>query len=356
MSKSVVSAVAALLVMVLFCGCEKVVFDDEASESAVRGNVVLSVAGFEPLNGTARGKEPISDVCTKLSFVIYKDDIKQKMIHQKYSDDNFGTVSLELDEGDYQVLIIGHSGEGKANPSFEDYYLVKFSNITKNGGTGYSDTFYYYGDLTVDGSQQNNTYTLKRATAMFRLVSTDAKPSNVKAIKFLYTGGCGVFDASTGYGSNVNSQQVMIYETPEEDDGRTVQYCIYTFPKEQTGTLSINVRIYDGVDIVNANCLYEHQFVNVPVKRNTITQYTGKLFEEDDGLPIDPTINDEPSDIDEPSDPDDPSDPNEPSDPDEPETPSDPEEPSQPDPAEPDDNMGEIMVITDWSAIHSYTF
>ena len=211
MKKGVAAAVTLLLVMVLFAACEKVVFENDNLENANSGNVTLSVAGFEPLKGSVRSKENLTDVCTKLSFVIYQDGDKKKTIHQKSSDEDFGTVSLDLDEGDYQVLIIGHSGKGKANPTFTDMCEVKFTNITNNGGTGYSDTFYYYGDLTVDGEQQNNSYTLLRATAMFRLVTTDVKPANVKAIRFLYTGGCGVLDATTGYGGSVNSQQVILY-------------------------------------------------------------------------------------------------------------------------------------------------
>lgn len=325
-----------LSVCLLLTGCEKAVFDDDDSTTVeTKGNVVLSVSGFEQMTSAARNAINLTEVCTRLDFVVYKDGERLVNVHQKASNTAFGQVELSLDEGDYQVLILGHSGLGSSNPDTKDPANVLFSNLTeKGGGTGYSDTFYYYGDLTVGAGQTSESYQLKRAVAMFRLVTTDAKPADVKRFWFSISGGCKGFDTTEGKGVYNPKQQapIMFYDQDDTYDGKTLQLDVYTFVSPEAGNVNLTVRAMGAVNSEGyRDILYERVFENVPMERNTITQYSGAFFGTG-----------------EPDDPDTPDNPDEP-DPDNPDNPDDPDQPTNP-------SAGTFLVDTDWASTQYYTF
>lgn len=280
-----------LLSAMLLAGCEKVVVEDETPAEKAKGNVILSVGGFEQMDAKGRSEVSISEVCSRLHFVIYKDGEKVKSVNQNVNDSGFGSVELSLAEGDYQVLILGHSCPGKDNPSISNINKIQFTNITESGGgTGYSDTFWYYGDLTVGSQTVNQSFVLKRAVASFRFVTTDVKPEAVKRVRFYYTGGSGAFDATTGLG-NVKSTQVVFFDT-SGFDGQTLQFDLFTFLHGETGELKFQVKAFNA----NNDILFEREFENVPMKRNSITQYAGVFFEADaPDTPVTPDNPDTPS-------------------------------------------------------------
>ena len=304
MTQSLIRYCWTLAACILLAACEKVVIDEEETGSKeTSGNVTLSVKGFEELNGKARATMNLTEVCTRLSFVVYQNEEKVKAVNQKAGDADFGTVSLTLEQGDYQVLVLGHSCPGKDNPTMKEATKIQFTNLTESGnGTGYSDTFYYYGDLTVGAKQTNKSYKLKRAVALFRLVTTDVKPTNIKRIWFRYKGGSGALDATTGYGC-VNSTQVVFFYPDETSDGKTMEFDLYTFLHEEESTIDITVRGFDAT--TGGNVVFEQAFKGVEMQRNTITQYSGALFG---------TGNEEPGGPDNPNDPNTPDDPNDPGD------------------------------------------
>lgn len=315
----------------LLTGCEKVVFEEDESSEATHGNIILNVAGYEAYKGGVRSTANLTDVCTRLHFVIYQDGKRKKTITQKKGDDNFGRVELSLDAGDYEVLILGHSCEGIDNPDMASVNKVHFKNITDSGnGTGYSDTFYYCDFLTVGDEQQNRQYTLQRATAMFRLVIEDEKPEEVKRFRFTYTGGSGAFDAYTGLGC-VNSTQVVWFDVPEQTDGQPLSFELFTFPRSEEGWLKVVVEAYDE-SLNPIHRLYERTFNNVPIERNVITQYTGTFFT---GIEYE----EEPETEKTPDTPDTPT----------PVTPENPETPQ-------DSPACTFLVDTDWAETRNFTY
>lgn len=318
-----------ILACLFMAGCEKAVFEKENDGGTKGGNVVLSVVGYEAMKGTGRSTEDLTEVCTRLSFVVYRNGQRLKTVNQKQGDQNFGNVELTLDTGDYEVLVLGHSGTGKDNPTTTTPEKIQFSNITASGGTGYSDTFYYFDSMTVGNEPISRSFTLTRAVAMFRLVTTDVKPSDVCQMWFRYTGGSGAFNAYTGFGC-VNSTQVVTFDTPVSQDGKTLQFDLYTFPHDETDELTIQVAALNSKG--EAIYGYERTFKNVPIERNTITQYSGNLFTEV------------------PEDPENPENPENPEDPEDPENPQEPEDPGKPEPS----NV--FKVETDWAAINHYAF
>ena len=313
----------------LLTGCEKVVFEEDESSEATHGNIILNVAGYEAYKGGVRSTANLTDVCTRLHFVIYQDGKRKKTITQKKGDDNFGRVELSLDAGDYEVLILGHSCEGKSPAISDANNQIQFSNITDSGnGTGYSDTFFLYDYLTVGDEPQSHQYTLQRATAMFRLVTNDVKPANVKKFWFSYEGGSKALDFYTGLGASKSQAQIVTFDTPEDLDGQTLQFELFTFPRGEAGELKVEVRAFDDKGVL----VYNRFFNNVPIERNVITQYTGTFFT---GIEYE----EEPETEKTPDTPDTPT----------PVTPENPETPQ-------DSPACTFLVDTDWAETRNFTY
>ena len=311
MKNKLLSVLCVLLTGVLLLSCEKPVIDDTVpSETTAKGKVTIRVADVEAgwSASTTRALVNVSEVCTRLCFAVYKDGSRVKSKNQAKGDSDFGTLSLELESGDYQILVLAHSGN--SNPTTTNPAKIQFTNPESSGGTGFTDTFYYYGNMTVTAGSSKVDISMKRATSMFRVVTTDVKPANVKKFQFYYEGGSGTLDATTGYGC-VNSKQSVFVTTGDELTGKTLQFDMFTFLHSEKGTLNITMKAFNA----NEDIVYEKEFENVSMQRNCITRYTGKYFVAD--------------------------------------SPDKPDEP-EPDPEEPKSMV--VMVDPEWANIFDFTF
>lgn len=258
------------LMLAVLTSCEKAVLDESSYEEA--SNVVLRITSFEQIpfsdnnvqKSTRSTQQSITELCTRISFVFFKGDEKVKDINQETGDESFGSTGVNLSEGTYQLVVIAHNGEGKATVSSP-------TNITfgNNKPSRVTDTFYYYGEITVGSEDKEYCMNLKRAVAMFRLSHTSDLPSGISKVKFYYTYGSSALDATTGKGCANSRQTVYI---PIE--GNIKQFDLYTFPHEEEDSLKMKITSLDS----NDQTIQEHTFEDVPVTRNKITRYTGDLF------------------------------------------------------------------------------
>lgn len=248
------------LVAVLVCGCEKMVIDDDVySKGDDGGNVTLHITSAD---GATRSSV-ISDVCGRLNVAIFDaGGQKVKAIAQTIADAGFGSVSLSLAAGNYTVVAIGHNCTGSATITSADKVTFPNNKVT--------DTFSYFGHLTVTGDRQDVDIKMKRVVAMIRLHLTDEafKMDDVAQLKFYYLGGSSTFSPSAGYGC-VNSKQTEYRAF--SDDG---VYCLYTLPHADNGVLTkMTVTALDASD----NALWEIIIEDVPVAVNKITDCTGNV-------------------------------------------------------------------------------
>ena len=311
MSRLMKSFIGQLFIAVsLLTACEKMPEDATTLPSgpATGQNVVIRVSGIDAGwdDQSTRSLVNISEVCSRVCFAVYQDGSRKTYKNQKAGDDNFGTFSMSLAEGTYQLLVLGHSGA--ANPTTTNPAKIQFSNPGSSGGTGFTDTFYYYGTIVVGSSMVQVDISMKRATAMFRLKTADDKPAAVKRFQFYYEGGSGALDATTGYGCVASKQSVFVDAT----ESGPQQFEMYTFPHQEQDEVTFTVKAFDASD----NILYQKVFANVKMQRNCITQYTGKFFTNGDVTP--------------------------------------PEEPEDPDPVEPSSLV--IKVDPEWGQIFDITF
>ena len=264
------SALVALMMSVLtalvFTSCEKAIFSDDEATGETTGNLRVRVSQIEktPFGSLTRAAQPASEACARLNFLIYNTDgSRAKMVNQTSDNAGFGTASFQLDEGDYYLVVVGHSANG--NPTSTNPQKISFTNAQ-----GYTDTFLSSGGITIEPEEPLEVdVALERIVALCRFVVTDDIPADVKKMQFYYTGGSGAFDAYTGLGS-VNSKQTVTFDVT---DGSQKQFDLYTFLHEQSDNIALKVTALDA----SGNTLYEREF-DVPMEQNHITWLTGAFF------------------------------------------------------------------------------
>lgn len=296
---------------VAVASCEKPIVEDIApGQEGQKSQVVITIADIESGWASAtRAQVSVADVCSRVQFAIYQNGTRVEAKNQAAGDDGFGTLTLQLDAGDYQLLVLAHSS--KANITTTSPAKLAFTNPGSSNGTGYSDTFYYYGTMSVTDGETRVSIDMKRATSMFRLVTTDVKPAEVKRLQFYYEGGSGALDATTGFGC-VKSKQSVFVDLDDSQTGKPLQIDMYTFLHAETGSVDFTVKAFNAADDI----VYSHEFSSVSMQRNCITRYTGKFF-----------VSDQPDQPDQPDDP----------------------EPDTPSPLV-------VMVDPDWASTFDYTF
>lgn len=254
--------------LLLLPSCEKpVVFDEDpaVSGSSATANLRVTVFSIEktPFGNLTRAATPVVDVCTRLNFAIYNmDGTRVKQVNQTSAEDDFGKASFKLEQGDYLLVVVGHSSNG--NPTMTDPSCIKFTNAQ-----GYTDTFICSGTVTIGEDPVDMRVSLDRIVALCRFVLTDDEiPSDVKKMRFHYTGGSGAFDATTGLGC-VNSKQDVKFDITADNK----QFDLYTFLHDTEGTIHLTVTALDasGVEIA------QREF-DVPMQQNYITWFTGAYF------------------------------------------------------------------------------
>lgn len=272
-------------VLTLCTACEKGIPDSDADVGDQESNVTLRFSpyvteSFATTRGGEGSSKPIQEVCSRLSIAIFNAN-GSKVVYktQEKDDEGFGTANLNLAEGTYEVVAIGHNGKGTATITSTEKVTFPSNKMT--------DTFYYYGTLVVTDEPQEQTIPMTRCVAMFRLNITDPTPEIIKNMKFYYTGGSSTFSPKAGFGC-VKSKQTEILEVNSSG-----VYEVYTMPHATTGTLKMIISALDSEETL----LYEKVFEDIPVKVNNITSYTGSFFDGSSGtitannfgITIDPT-------------------------------------------------------------------
>jgi len=261
-SIGMVCAIVALCVLV---ACEKALMTEDASTSGDKnGNLHVSVCQIEqtPFGSLTRGVEPVANVCKRLNFAIYDEGgSRLKQINQTSDKAGFGQCAFQLEEGTYQLVVVGHSANG--NPTMTNPTKIQFTNAT-----GFSDTFLCYGEVTIGEEQVEYEVSLNRIVALCRFVITDDIPAEVKTMRFYYTGGSGAFDATTGLGCVASKQDVKFTVTAGQK-----QFDLYTFLHDLSDNITLTVTALDA----SGNELYNRQF-DVPMQQNHITWLSGAFF------------------------------------------------------------------------------
>lgn len=267
--KRIIVSISLVFTLVVICGvfalvsCEKAATIEEDSDD-ISGNLRISVHEIEqtPFASLTRASEPAANVCTRLNFAVYDmSGSRLKQVNQEKGNANFGVAGFQLEEGEYQIVVVGHSANG--NPTMTNLAKVQFTNTT-----GYTDTFLCYDMVTIGEETEEFEASLDRVVALCRFVITDDIPSEVKKLRFYYTGGSGAFDAKTGMGSVASKQDVKFDVVAGQK-----QFDLYTFLHEPSDEIALKVTALDE----SGNELYNREF-DVPMQQNHITWLSGAFF------------------------------------------------------------------------------
>lgn len=272
MRRHFLSLLGALVCGVVLLGttsCEKMNVKDAESEGEGM-SVTVRVASFEQVPfslARTRGKA-VSDVCTRLNFLIYKDGERIRQEAQQQGDEGFGNALFRLPEGRYFLVVLAHSSNG--NPTSTNAAKIAFTN-----STGYTDTFLYADSLIVGNEDVDCALNMKRVVAMVRFLFEDPLPAKAGRIKFYYTGGSGTLNATDNGWGNVDSKQIQWYDI----NGGEEKFEIYTIPHTADKEyLTVTVSTFEKESDDTETVVTEKVIEDVPVKRNHITTCRGYLF------------------------------------------------------------------------------
>ena len=264
-----VHCVCILFTLLSLSSCEKAITDDDSvvsgSPADKNANLTVTVFSIEktPFETFTRAATPASEACTRLNFAIYDEGgSRVKQVNQTSAEADFGKASFQLAEGTYLLVVVGHSATG--NPTMTDPTKVQFTNAT-----GYTDTYLCCANVTIGEEKVDYNVSLDRITALCRFVLTDTEiPSEVKKLRFYYTGGSGAFDATTGLGC-VNSKQDVKFDITSAQK----QFDLYTFLHDTEGTIHLTVSALDA-----SGGIYAERDFDVPMQQNYITWLSGPFF------------------------------------------------------------------------------
>ena len=273
-----VHCLCILCTLLSISSCEKAINDSDTvvSDSVADKDANLRVTVFSidktPFEALTRAENaeadfgkatPASEACTRLNFAIYDEGgSRVKQVNQTSAEADFGKASFLLAEGTYLLVVVGHSANG--NPTMTDPIKVQFTNAT-----GYTDTYLCCATVTIGEEKVDYQVSLDRITALCRFVLTDTEiPSEVKKMRFYYTGGSGAFNATTGLGC-VNSKQDVKFDITSSQK----QFDLYTFLHDLEGTIHLTVSALDA----SGNEILQREF-EVPMQQNYITWLSGPFF------------------------------------------------------------------------------
>ena len=258
----------SIVALVGLTGCEKPILSDgEASGTAADGQVVF-VFQTESGDVATRAASEIAAHASKLNVQLFDED-GQKVFStvktQTKDDEDFGRLKIELADGVYTVVAVAHSSARSA--TIKSPSVVQF---TAQDGEKLTDTFCHVSTVEVSGEKHSFTLPMYRAVAMVQLHLTDETlPEDVWYIKADYSGGSANVNPTTLEGITKSKQS----ERRIKNELRLHQF--FTFPyMSETGTLKMTI----SATTSDGTVLRQRTFDAVPVTRNRITTYEGKLF------------------------------------------------------------------------------
>ncbi len=260
-----------LSLLLLLTGCAKYELDEQGVTGNGESQLTIRISPFEKsnfdVNPASRAIVGIDEVCTRIGFAVFDASGKKVVsLNQDSKTSGFGTLKANIDDGVYDIVIVAHSTGGSATISKPD--SIRFTD------NKVSDTFYYYEQINMQGSLTKDIM-MKRCASMVRLCLTEAIPSNVKQLKFEYSGGSSALNAKTGFG-RIQSRQTE-YRTVADNAATSTKnlFDIYTIPHEENDLLKITITALasDGKTEILKTVLDD-----VPVTQGMITNYNGTIF------------------------------------------------------------------------------
>lgn len=251
----------------LCAACEKYVAEEgtQSESKVIDGNLVVKAECVVTRAGeTEENQEslPLKDRFTRMTMVLYQDDVRVDYVNQENSDPGFGTMSVDLDPGTYQLVVLAHSGQ--RSPTTTNCHKISFS-------APLTDVFSYYGDVTIGKEASEKTVQLTRAVAKIQLNITDDIPDNVSFFNYIYKGASVSFDPATQLG--VTSSTRRNVEIEKAEGVKTFE--LYTFVSSDNQTVDWDFAGYSESNEV----IGSKKFSDIPVSLRKVTKIDSRVFD-----------------------------------------------------------------------------
>ena len=251
----------------LCAACEKYVAEEgtQSESKVIDGNLVVKAECVVTRAGeTEENQEslPLKDRFTRMTMVLYQDDVRVDYVNQENSDPGFGTMSVDLDPGTYQLVVLAHSGQ--RSPTTTNCHKISFS-------APLTDVFSYYGDVVIGKEASKITVQLTRAVAKIQLNITDEIPEGVSFFNYIYKGASVSFDPATQIG--VVSSTRRNVEIEKAEGVKTFE--LYTFVSSDNQTVDWDFAGYSESNEV----IGSKKFSDIPVSLRKVTKIDSRVFD-----------------------------------------------------------------------------
>ena len=251
----------------LCAACEKYVAEEgtQSESKVIDGNLVVKAECVVTRAGeTEENQEslPLKDRFTRMTMVLYQDDVRVDYVNQENSDPGFGTMSVDLDPGTYQLVVLAHSGQ--RSPTTTNCHKISFS-------APLTDVFSYYGDVVIGKEASKITVQLTRAVAKIQLNITDDIPDNVSFFNYIYKGASVSFDPANQIG--VASSTRRNVEIEKAEGVKTFE--LYTFVSSDNQTVDWDFAGYSELNEV----IGSKKFSDIPVSLRKVTKIDSPVFD-----------------------------------------------------------------------------
>lgn len=249
-----------ILISLLFTGCINSIgeSDELYNDVTFKVNINSAINDFPESRSNISGVKSI-DCFFSLNNKLYKT------VSQKDSDEDFGIISQKLDEGTYDVFIIGHNSQNiSLSP---DLSHVSFDKV--------SDSFLYTGTIEVNDDFSESVI-LKRIVGKMEIVAFDAVPGEANSIKLTLYNTHEKLNIITKSGYNESSNVVREWTYSDSNKGmKNTTYSIYSFVPESYNELcELKIEVYDK----DNNIIASHEIPKIEFIQNKIVRYSGNLF------------------------------------------------------------------------------
>ena len=251
----------------LCAACEKYVAEEgtQSESKVIDGNLVVKAECVVTRAGEMEENQeslPLKDRFTRMTMVLYQDDVRVDYVNQENSDPGFGTMSVDLDPGTYQLVVLAHSGQ--RSPTTTNCHKISFS-------APLTDVFSYYGDVVIGKEASKITVQLTRAVAKIQLNITDEIPEGVSFFNYIYKGASVSFDPATQIG--VVSSTRRNVEIEKAEGVKTFE--LYTFVSSDNQTVDWDFAGYSESNEV----IGSKKFSDIPVSLRKVTKIDSPVFD-----------------------------------------------------------------------------
>ena len=251
----------------LCAACEKYVAEEgtQSESKVIDGNLVVKAECVVTRAGETeenQGSLPLKDRFTRMTMVLYQNDVRVDYVNQVNTDPGFGTMSVDLDPGTYQLVVLAHSGQ--RSPTTTNCHKISFS-------APLTDVFSYYGDVVIGKEASKITVQLTRAVAKIQLNITDEIPEGVSFFNYIYKGASVSFDPATQIG--VVSSTRRNVEIEKAEGVKTFE--LYTFVSSDNQTVDWDFAGYSESNEV----IGSKKFSDIPVSLRKVTKIDSRVFD-----------------------------------------------------------------------------